>query len=236
VRVLRIELAAEARVAIDGHVRLLLAWNAAINLTAITDPADVARRHVADSLTAFDLIGGGPHASLLDLGSGGGFPGLPLAATLPATRVLLVDSTAKKAAFLEAVRQAVGLADRVAVAAGRAEALAPGAAATKPGAGPATGHDVVTARAVGPLDDLIELSLPLLAMGGRLVAWKRGDLAAELTAAGRAGAALGGGKPVVHAVPEALGLAGHALVVVRKEGPTPAGFPRDPAARKRRPW
>jgi 16S rRNA (guanine527-N7)-methyltransferase len=236
VRVLRIELAAEARVAIDGHVRLLLAWNAAINLTAITDPADVARRHVADSLTAFDLIRGGPHASLLDLGSGGGFPGLPLAATLPEARVLLVDSTVKKAAFLEAVRQAVGLAARVAVAAGRAEALAPGGAAAKSVAGPVMGHDVVTARAVGPLDDLVELALPLLAVGGRLVAWKRGDLAGELEAARRAGAALGGGEPVVHAVPDALGLGGHALVVVRKEGPTPAGFPRDPAARKRRPW
>lgn len=235
-RILGIELAPGVRAAIDGHVRLLLAWNAAINLTAITDPADVARRHVADSLTAFHLIRDGSHASLLDLGSGGGFPGLPLAAALPATLALLVDSTAKKAAFLEAVRQAVGLADRVAVAAGRAEALAPSGAARNAGAGPGAGRDVVTARAVGPLDDLVELSLPLLAMGGRLIAWKRGDLAAELDAARRAGAALGGGEPVVHAVPDALGLAGHALVVIRKEGPTPAGFPRDPAARKRRPW
>jgi 16S rRNA (guanine527-N7)-methyltransferase len=191
---------------------------------------------VADSLAAFDVIRRGPHASLLDLGSGGGFPGLPLAVVLPAMQVLLVDSTAKKAAFLEAVRQAVGLADRIAIAAIRAEALAPGGAAGKPGAGQGAGSDVVTARAVGPLDDLVELALPLLAVGGRLVAWKRGDLAGELEAARRAGAALGGGEPVVHAVPDALGLGGHALVVVRKEGPTPAGFPRDPAARKRRPW
>jgi 16S rRNA (guanine527-N7)-methyltransferase len=151
-------------------VRLLLAWNAAINLTAITDPADVARRHVADSLTAFDVIRRGRHASLLDLGSGGGFPGLPLAAALPATQALLVDSTAKKAAFLEAVRQAVGLADRVAIAAIRAEALAPGGAAGKPWPGQGAGRDVVTARAVGPLDERGELALPLLAVGGRLVA------------------------------------------------------------------
>lgn len=191
---------------------------------------------MADSLAAFDVIRRGPHASLLDLGSGGGFPGLPLAAALPATQVLLVDSTAKKAAFLEAVRQAVGLADRVAIAAIRAEALAPAGAAGKPGPGQGAGRDVVTARAVGPLDNLVELALPLLAVGGRLVAWKRGDLARELDAARRAGAALGGGEPVVHAVPDALGLGGHALVIVRKEGPTPAGFPRDPAARKRRPW
>ena len=228
-------------------MRLLLAWNVAINLTAITDPADLARRHVADSLTALDLIRADQHATLLDLGSGGGFPGLPLAAALPASHVLLVDSTVKKAAFLDAARRAVGLAGRVAVAASRAEALAPAGAEEYQGArggarngarhaGDGAGRDVVSARAVGSLDDLVELALPLLAVGGRLVAWKRGDLSRELAAAGRAGTALGGGEPSVHPVPEALGLAGHALVVVRKERPTPAGFPRDQAARRRRPW
>jgi 16S rRNA (guanine527-N7)-methyltransferase len=226
--VLGLTLTAEARTAIDGHVRLLLAWNRAINLTAITDPAEVARRHVADSLAAADVIRAGSRATLIDVGSGGGYPGLPLAAVLPETRVLLVDSTAKKIAFLDAARRAVGLAGRVEVAATRAESIRPGA--------PGTGWDVVTARAVGPLDQLVELALPILALGGRLVAWKRGDISIELAAAGRAAAALGAAQPVVHPLPEALGLAGHALVVVRKDAATPAGYPRDPAARKRRPW
>jgi 16S rRNA (guanine527-N7)-methyltransferase len=226
--VLAIDIGPSARAAIDGHVRLLLAWNVAINLTAIAEPAEVARRHVADSLAALDVIRAGLHATLLDLGSGGGFPGLPLGAVLPATRVLLVESVAKKAAFLDATCRAVGLDDRVSVVASRAEALAP--------AGARIGWDVVTARAVGALGDLVELALPLLAAGGRLVAWKRGDLAAELEAARRATAALGAAEPQLHPLPEALGLTGHVLVVVRKEAPTPAGYPRDPAARKRRPW
>ena len=227
--VLGIALSPAARSAIDGHVRLLLAWNTAINLTAITDPAEVARRHVADSLAALGVIRAGPHATLLDLGSGGGFPGLPLAAALPDTRALLVDATAKKVAFLEAVRHAVGLAGRVDVAARRAEALAVTAA-------PDPRWDVVTARGVGSLGDLEELAMPLLATGGRLVAWKRGDLVAELEAARHAADVLGAGPPIVHPVPDALDLPGHVLVVIRKEAATPAGYPRDPAARKRRPW
>lgn len=226
--VLGVTLNANARAAIDGHVRLLLAWNAAINLTAITEPAAVARQHVADSLSALAVLRAGPHLSILDLGSGGGYPGLPLAAALPAARVLLVDSIAKKTAFLEAACRAVGLEDRVAVATARIEALRE--------AGPPPGWDVVTARAVRPLDELVELALPALRIGGRLVAWKRGHLAAELAAGARAAGRLGGGTPRVCAIPPEAGLDGHVLVVVRKERPTPAGYPRDPAARRREPW
>jgi 16S rRNA (guanine527-N7)-methyltransferase len=225
---LGVELAATARAAIDAHVRLLLAWNAAINLTAITEPEALARLHVADSLAALELLGAGPHATILDLGSGGGFPGIPLAAALPDARVLLVDSVAKKATFLDAARHATGLADRVSVATSRVEALR--------ASGDGAGWDVVTARAVGALDDLVELSMPLLAIGGRLVAWKRGDLTGELAAGRRAAAALGGASPEVHGVTAGAGLDGHLLVVVRKVRPTPTGYPRDPAARKRRPW
>jgi 16S rRNA (guanine527-N7)-methyltransferase len=223
-----VTLDAAARAAIDGHVRLLLAWNAAINLTSITEPAAVARQHVADSVASLELLRAGAHASLLDLGSGGGFPGLPIAAALPAARVLLVDSVAKKTAFLEAARRAVGLEGRVTVATARLEALR--------GVGPPRGWDVVTARAVGRLDDLVELALPVLRIGGRLVAWKRGDLSAELAAGERAAARLGGGTPRLHPVPPGAGLDGHVLVVVHKERPTPAGYPRDPAARRRGPW
>ena len=225
---LGVALAAAARAAIDGHVRLLLAWNTAINLSAIRQPAAIARLHVADSLAALGLVRAGPHRSLLDLGSGGGFPGLPIAAALPGTRVDLVDSVAKKAAFLETVVRATGLADRVAVIPARSEAIA-----GRAGGGD---RDVVTARAVGTLDDLVELALPLLSVGGRLIAWKRGDISAELEAGRRAAAALGGAAPLVHPVPAAAGLPGHVLVEVRKARPTPPGYPRDPAVRKRRSW
>jgi 16S rRNA (guanine527-N7)-methyltransferase len=93
----------------------------------------------------------------------------------------------------------------------------------------------VTARAVASLGELVELAFPLLEVGGRLIAWKRGEIVAELTAAGRALDALGGGSIEAHslAVP---GLVAHRLVVVRKTRPTPRGYPRDPAARRRSPW
>jgi 16S rRNA (guanine527-N7)-methyltransferase len=216
------------RALLERHVRLLLAWNAVINLTAIADPAAIARLHVADSLAAIPILGGIGHDSILDIGSGGGFPGLVLAVVLPAARVTLVESVGKKAAFLVAAIGALDLAARVQVANQRAETLAPGR------------WNVVTARAVAGLGELVELALPLLAPGGHLLAWKRGDIAAELAAGGRAAAALGGGLPVLHSHPDsfaaAAGISGHGIVVIRKDGPTPPGFPRQPAARARRPW
>ena len=94
----------------------------------------------------------------------------------------------------------------------------------------------MTARAVGDLAELAELGLPLVAPGGLLVAWKRGDLEGEL--AGRPDRTidrLGGGDPTFEAVDERLGLPGHRLVIVEKVRPTPDGYPRDPAVRRRRP-
>jgi 16S rRNA (guanine527-N7)-methyltransferase len=168
--------------------------------------------------------------SLLDLGSGGGYPGLPLALALPADRALLVDSIAKKAAFLEVAVGAAGVGNRVAVAGSRAEALA------------ADRHhrerwSAVTVRAVGPLAELVELSFPLLAPGGLLVAWKRAPLGREPSAAQRAVAALGGGAIDVAPLPGRIdGLDDHVLVAVRKDGRSGSGWPRPPAERKRRPW
>jgi 16S rRNA (guanine527-N7)-methyltransferase len=217
-----------ARRILDAHIRFLLAWNPAINLTAIVDPAAIARLHVADSLAVLAVIRDLPCDSLLDLGSGGGFPGIPLAALMPAMRMTLVESVGKKARFLETVVAATGLAGRVEVVGDRGESLAPG-------------HwDVVTARAVAGLADLVELALPLLAPGGRLVAWKRGEIAGEMAAAARAARVLGGTAPAWTPHPPAVardaGLDGHGVVVVRKTGSTPDGYPRDPGTRRRRPW
>ena len=88
------------------HVRLLLAWNQAINLSAIRDPRAAVREHILDSLSAVELLRARQIDALLDLGSGGGYPGLPLALALPARRCLLVESVGKKAAFLSAAAHA----------------------------------------------------------------------------------------------------------------------------------
>jgi 16S rRNA (guanine527-N7)-methyltransferase len=223
-----VELPADQRAAIDAHVRLLLAWNEAINLTAIREPADVATGHVIDSLTARAILREWDIDRFIDLGSGGGFPGLPLAISLPATTAVLADSVGKKVRFLDTVIEAVGLAGRVETYTGRAEALA------------GEHHHrerwpAVTARAVASLPELAELAFPLLAPGGMLVAWKRGNIDAELAAAARAVNALGGGTLDTRAGTAPM-LPGHCLVVIRKDGRTSDRFPRDPAQRRRSPW
>ena len=231
----------DARAAIDGHVRLLLAWTGAINLTAIRDPAGIATRHVVDSLTGLAVLRGRAIDRFVDLGSGGGFPGIPLAAALPADRALLIDSIGKKVGFLTTAIDAIDLGERVVAEAARSESLA--ASRADRGRWPA-----VTARAVGSLADLVEQALPLLRPAGILVAWKRGPvddpagLGGELAAARRALATIdpAGRISVEAAVAPASGipdLADHLLVTVER-GPSPIdpGWPRDPAARRRTPW
>lgn len=226
-RPLGTELSAAQLAVIDDHVRLLLAWNEAINLTAIRSPEMIAVEHVLDSLTALPILKRAGVDEFLDLGSGGGFPGLPLAVALPARRALLVESVGKKARFLATVVEATSLQDRVAVAATRIETLA--ADPHHRGRWPA-----VTVRAVAQLSELVELALPLLRIGGILVAWKRRPAEEEIAAADAAIHQLRG--RLVRLQPIGVpGLEDHVLVVVEKVGETPTQFPRDPAARRRRP-
>jgi len=167
---------------VTAHLRLLDAWNPAINLTRVSDPRERATRHLLDSLVAAPHIdrllpNGG---KIADLGSGGGFPGIPLAARLFSHHsnlsMTLIESIGKKARFLEAVTAASGLAPRLRVAHSRAEELVQGGGVR---------FDVVTARAVAPLGELIRLAVPLLTSTGSLLAWKRAsdEWSAELSAA-----------------------------------------------------
>lgn len=241
--VLGISLSPGARAAIDAQARLLMAWNAAINLTAVRTPEAIARVHVIDSLSALPLLresASEQHESggtLLDLGSGGGYPGLPLAVALPFRRAALVDSIGKKARFLQAAADAAAAAMRQAnekspdmgAAAARAEELARDPTHRE-------AWDLVSARAVGSLTEVVELALPLLRLGGQLVCWKRDDgrgtLEAELDAARLVTGALGGGALRVVRV-TAPDPDTHRLVQVIKERRTPPRFPREPAERRR---
>ena len=186
-----------------------------------------------DSLTALPLLRAAGVDVLLDLGSGGGYPGLALAAALPVRHALLVDSVAKKVRFLDTVIGALGLRESVGAAAIRAEDLAADRRHRE-------AWQAVTARGVAALPELVELAFPLLAPGGLLVAWKRGDIAEERRRALPAIAALGGGSLDVYPVP--AGLSGirrarlHRLVVVAKSGRTGSRWPRSPADRRSAPW
>lgn len=208
--------------ALEAHARLLLAWTGAINLTAVRDPDRLAVAHILDSLAAVPVVRRWvtPAPRLADIGSGGGYPGLPLAIVLPAAQAVLIELVGKKARFLEVATTAVG---RVLGASGapvleverrRAEALA------GPG-GRLAAFDVVTVRAVGSLARVAALGLPLLRPGGLLVAWKRdggdGALQAEIEAARATITRLGGTAPRLEAVdaPAGIGgLEGHQLVLV----------------------
>ena len=196
-----------------------------------------------DSLTAVDALRRLRIRTFLDLGSGGGFPGIPLAVALPAGRTLLVDSIAKKARFLGVVAAAVGGDGSIRAEAARAELLAANAAHR--GRWPA-----ITVRAVAPLAELVELGLPLLGARGLLIAWKTavvresGALDAELAAARSALAAIDRDAtmevltPIPDPVPASLAdLAGHRLVIVERGRRAIASeWPRNPAARHREPW
>ncbi|MDP8904129.1 MAG: class I SAM-dependent methyltransferase [Chloroflexota bacterium] len=246
-------LSSAVRAALDAHARLLVAWNQHLNLTALRRPDQIARGHVLDSLAGHALCRRlleaqrvpVNEARLLDLGSGGGYPGLPLSLALGVGRCALVDSVAKKARFLEV---AAAAAASVLVGAGvpppafdvlgeRAEDLAEEADQRE-------GWHLVVARAVGSVAEVAELALPLLSLGGHVVAWKRQSadggrpdaaLAGELRGARRIVQAAGGAQPRVEQLPaaDALGLPEHVLVTIRKVRPTPDRYPRPPAERRR---
>ena len=202
--------------------------NASVNLTAITEPADIARKHFLDSFTAFAVRRWTGRERVVDVGSGAGFPGLALRIALPKIRVTLVESVGKKVRFLEDVCALLGLTD-VEIRNERAEALARDRRDQ---------FDVGTARAVGTLGMVSEYLLPFLRLGGDAIVWK-GRIDAELPGAQKACAALGG--EIASIVPTAsLGvgdvLPGRNLIVVRKIRPTPPRYPRTSAEARRRPW
>jgi 16S rRNA (guanine527-N7)-methyltransferase len=209
------------------YEQLLLEWNARLNLTAITDPEDIRRRHFLDSLACATIMGNPAGQRLIDVGSGAGFPGLPLKILFPELEVVLVDSVAKKARFLEAVTADLGLTG-LAVLVERAEVL--GQQKDHRGR-----YDWAVARAVAELRVLVEYLLPLCRLGGHGVALKGEGAAEEAQAAASAIHLLGG--EVARLIPVQLPLVEkrHYLVVVEKSGATPAEYPRRPGMAAKRP-
>ena len=141
------------------HAVELLYWNQTINLTAITDPVKIAVNHFLDALAPAPMIP--PNASLIDIGSGGGFPGIPLKVLLPSISVVLIDSSRKKINFLKHAIRTLGL-HNIGARQIRAEAL------IKDGE-PAHFYDVVISRALSSMDVFIHTALPLLAKNGIII-------------------------------------------------------------------
>ena len=192
---------------------LLEQANQRMNLTRITDPESAWHRHVLDSLTLLPVLQSVDAGSLLDVGSGGGAPGLPLAITLPELTVGLVDSVGKKARFLQETAEALQL-DSVRVLNDRAEVLA------ALGSPEREAWDVVSARAVGRLPVLLELTIPFLKEGGLLLAIKGQQAATEIEESR-------GALHALHArVIDTLATPTGTVVVVEKARKTPRRYPR----------
>jgi 16S rRNA (guanine527-N7)-methyltransferase len=192
--------------------------------TSVTDPDEAVDAHVADSLTALPWLPATGHVA--DVGSGAGFPGLPLAIARPELHVDLVESARRKCDFLAHAAARLQL-DRVAVVNARAEDWARGGGAGR--------YDAVLIRAVAPLGTLVEYAAPLLAAAGRLIAWKGEQAAEEEDRAGRAAAVVGMTPAGVHRVAPYPGSRSHTLYLYAKVRDTPPEFPRRAGAAHKHP-
>jgi 16S rRNA (guanine527-N7)-methyltransferase len=194
------------------------------SITSVRDPVRGVDVHVADSLVALDMAAVRAAGRLADVGAGGGFPGLALAIALPEARVALVESVARKCAFLDRATVALELGN-VEVVHARAEEWA---------AGHET-HDLVVARALGPLPVVLEYAAPLLCVHGTLVAWKgRRDPAEERDAGAAADTLCMSGPTAVRVEPFPAAGERH-LYLSSKVASTPKEFPRRVGMARKRP-
>ena len=219
-RELGLDLPEETLASFDRYVALLRSWNERMNLVSRGSLATVESRHILDSLTALLAFEGAPTGSVIDVGSGAGFPGLPLKIVYPQIDLTLLEGTGKKVRFLEAAIKELGL-EGVDAVSERAETL---------------GRDreyreafhVVLARGLAPLAVLAELTLPFCRQRGIVVAHKSPGVESEVEEARRAIEMLGGAPPRIVAVPEAITGEARVLVVIEKHGRTPQKYPRRP--------
>lgn len=213
--------------AFDLYYRELIDWNARINLTSIVERDQVAVKHFLDSLSLAPVLRPlAPTIRLIDIGTGAGFPGIPLKIALPDLRLTLLETTGKKVEFLQHVITQLQLHNATAIQA-RAEDLAHKADHREQ-------YDVAVARAVANLATLTEYALPFIRVGGLFIAQKGVDVDDEIKQAKRALKELGG--CVREIVPVQLpGLEPRHLIVIEKISATPAKYPRRAGIPARKP-
>lgn len=211
-----------------AYLHLMLETNKQFNLTAIKEPDEAWKRHIVDSLTLIPGLREWPQGStLIDVGTGGGLPGIPIAIVLPHLKVTLLETTGKKARFCTQAVNELGLAN-VVVINNRAETLGQNKLYREK-------FDMAVSRAVGPMRILMEFMLPLVKVGGWMYALKGPALEQELEEAGDAMSLLGAGEVmVVEAYPETFD--NHSVVVgIEKADRTPKEYPRLPGIPKQNP-
>jgi 16S rRNA (guanine527-N7)-methyltransferase len=228
---LGIELDARQVEQFELYYRELIEWNTRINLTAITDYHSVQAKHFLDSLTVASVLSAQGVANsdfrIVDIGTGAGFPGLPLKILFPQPRLVLLESTAKKVTFLQHVIRKLEL-ENVEVVNNRAEEAARLPLYREQFA-------LVLSRAVASLPTLVELILPFCRVSGRCIVQKKGEIEHEVNSAKEAISVLGGKLEEIRAIELEEFSDARYLIIIDKMRPTPDRYPRRAGLPKRRP-
>jgi 16S rRNA (guanine527-N7)-methyltransferase len=228
---LGIELNARQVKQFEVYYQELIEWNKKINLTAVTDYSAVQVKHFLDSLTVILALSGegmeSPDFNIVDIGTGAGFPGVPLKILFPQPRLVLIEPTPKKTAFLHHIIHKLKL-ENVEVLNSRAEEAAHLPLYREQFA-------LVLSRAVALLPTLVELTLPFCQIGGRFIAQKKGEIEQEIHRAKKAIVILGGKLDQIKKIELDEFKGARYLVIIDKIYSTPSKYPRRPGLPRRRP-
>lgn len=215
---LNIELSECQREQFNHFFELLVTWNKHMNLTGIVEYEDVLSKHFFDSLTCIKGLESWVDKKVIDVGTGAGFPGVPMKIANPSMEITLLDSLSKRINFLEAVVEALAL-EKVELIHGRAEDYGQNAAYRET-------YDVAISRAVADLSVLSEYVLPFIKIGGAFVAQKSLGAKDEIESSKHAIEILGGKiRDIIEVKVPGIDIV-HALVIIEKVEPTPAKYPR----------
>lgn len=207
------------------YMEILIKWNKNINLTAITEPEEVLQKHFIDSLTILPYIE--ENATIIDVGTGAGFPGIPVKIAKENTKVILLDALNKRLNFLQEVINTLQLSNIETIHA-RAEEVGKNKALRE-------NFDIATSRAVAPLNILVEYLLPLVKLGGKCICMKGSNIEEEIGNSKKAIEILGGKIEKISEFNLPNSDIKRNIIVIKKVSKTPEKYPRKPGTPSKEP-
>ena len=207
------------------YMKLLIEWNSKMNLTTITDPEEIILKHFIDSITILKEIENG--STLVDVGTGAGFPGIPLSIMNPTLKITLVDSLNKRLIFLQEVVNKLDLKN-VEIIHARAEEFGQNKKYRE-------SFDISTSRAVANLSTLSEYLIPLVKVGGKVIGMKASEAHEEINQAQKAIQVLGGTIEKIDEFNLPESNIGRTIIVIKKNKNTPTKYPRKPGTPSKEP-